>query len=83
MYMRNKLRLMMVITFVILSMSIFYYQISINELKDFKYKISTPYNGHSKSTYYTNSYTEKDGCLEFTDDWGKKVKICGNYQIEE
>lgn len=59
MYMRNKLRLMMVITFVILSMSIFYYQISINGLKDFKYKISTPYNGHSKSTYYTNSYTEK------------------------
>lgn len=47
------------------------------------YKISVPYNGYSKTTYYTNKYTEKDGCVSFTDDWGKKRKICGVYEIEE
>ena len=46
------------------------------------YKISVPYNGYSKTTYYTNKYTEKDGCIIFTDDWGKKRKICGVYEIE-
>jgi len=47
------------------------------------YQISVPYNGYSKTTYYTNKYTEKDGCIMFTDDWGKKRKICGIYEIEE
>lgn len=47
------------------------------------YKISVPYNGYSKTTYYTNKYTEKNGCIMFTDDWGKKRKICGIYEIEE
>jgi hypothetical protein len=46
------------------------------------YKISVPYNGYGKTSYYTYKYTEKDGCIMFTDDWGKKRKICGIYEIE-
>jgi len=35
------------------------------------------------STYYTNSYEEKDGCLLFTDELERKVKHCGLYSISD
>jgi len=47
------------------------------------YQISVPYNGYSTTSFYTNKYVEKDGCVIFTDDWGKKRKICGTYEIVE
>jgi hypothetical protein len=47
-----------------------------------EYKIITPYNGYSKTIFYTKSYVEKDGCIEFIDDWDEKRKICGTYEIE-
>lgn len=35
------------------------------------------------TTYYTNSYEEKDGCLLFTDHLNHQVKHCGLYSISD
>lgn len=43
-----------------------------------RYWINTP-----NQTYYTNSYEEKDGCLEFIDYYDHKVKQCGVYSISD
>lgn len=43
-----------------------------------RYWIDTPDN-----TYYTNSYTEKDGCITFTDHFNHNVKNCSIYTISD
>lgn len=36
-----------------------------------------------ESTYYTNSYEEKDGCIRFRDEFDRSVNLCGKYLIED
>ena len=33
--------------------------------------------------YLTKNYVEKNGCIEFTDAFGMKHKVCGNYSISK
>lgn len=33
--------------------------------------------------WYTNAYNEKDGCVQFVNNYNKHTKWCEKYQIEE
>lgn len=35
------------------------------------------------TTYYTNEFTEKDGCIEFTDWTNWHVRQCGFYSVQD
>jgi hypothetical protein len=33
------------------------------------------------TTYYAKTYVERDGCVEFVDNFGRSHKLCGVYHI--
>jgi hypothetical protein len=74
-----------VIVTIILSM-IFYRGYMITTMtKDGKhlYVISIPGNKRQETSFFTNSYKEKDGCVTFKDEFGRSHRICGMYNITE
>ncbi len=74
-----------VIVTIILSM-VFYRGYMITTMtKDGKhlYEISTPGNKRQETSFFTNSYKEKDGCVTFKDEFGRSHRICGMYNITE
>jgi hypothetical protein len=74
-----------VIVTIILSM-IFYRGYMITTMtKDGKhlYEISIPGNKRQETSFFTNSYKEKDGCVTFKDEFGRSHRICGMYNITE
>jgi hypothetical protein len=74
-----------VIVTIILSM-IFYRGYMITTMtKDGKhlYEISIPGNKRQETSFFTNSYKEKDGCVTFKDEFGRVHRICGMYNITE
>ena len=72
-----------VIVTIILSM-VFYRGYMITTMtKDGKhlYEISIPGNKRQETSFFTNSYKEKDGCVTFKDEFGRSHRICGMYNI--
>lgn len=47
------------------------------------YEITIPGNKRQETSFYTNSYVEKDGCVTFKDEFGRSHRICGMYNITE
>jgi hypothetical protein len=47
------------------------------------YEITIPGNRHQETSFYTNSYVEKDGCITFKDEFGRSHRLCGMYNITE
>jgi hypothetical protein len=47
------------------------------------YEITIPGNKRQETSFYTNSYVEKDGCITFKDEFGRSHRICGMYNITE
>ena len=45
------------------------------------YEISIPGNKRQETSFYTNSYVEKNGCVTFKDEFGRSHIICGMYNI--
>jgi hypothetical protein len=74
-----------VIVVVILSMIGFRGYMITSMTKDGKhlYEISIPGNKRQETSFYTNSYVEKDGCVTFKDEFGRSHRICGMYNITE
>jgi hypothetical protein len=77
--MKRQIKFFLVFISLIMTLSVVYHLNS--RVVSNVYQISIPYNGYSKTTYYTEFYTEKNGCVEFIDDWNQKIKLCGIYQI--
>ena len=74
-----------IIVTIILSM-VFYRGYMITTMtKDGKhlYEISIPGNKRQETSFFTNSYKEKDGCVTFKDEFGRSHRICGMYNITE
>jgi hypothetical protein len=47
------------------------------------YEISIPGNKRQETSFYTDKYVEKDGCVTFKDEYGRSHRICGMYNITE
>ena len=47
------------------------------------YEITIPGNKRQETSFYTNSYVEKDGCVTFKDEFGRSHRVCGMYNITE
>jgi hypothetical protein len=47
------------------------------------YEITIPGNKHQETSFYTEKYVEKDGCITFKDEFGRSHRICGMYNITE
>lgn len=47
------------------------------------YEISIPGNKRQETSFYTEKYVEKDGCITFKDEYGRSHRICGMYNITE
>ena len=74
-----------IIATVILSLILFRGYTIMSMTKDGKhlYEISIPGNKRQETSFYTNSYVEKDGCVTFKDEFGRSHRICGMYNITE
>jgi hypothetical protein len=46
-------------------------------------EITVPTYGAQPDVYITKNYVEKNGCIEFTDGFGMKHKVCGDYSISK
>lgn len=47
------------------------------------YEISIPGNKRQETSFYTEKYVEKEGCILFKDEFGRSHRICGMYNITE
>jgi hypothetical protein len=47
------------------------------------YEISIPGNKRQETSFYTEKYVEKDGCITFKDEFSRSHRICGMYNITE
>lgn len=47
------------------------------------YEISIPGNRRQETSFYTEKYVEKDGCIIFKDEFDRSHRICGMYNITE
>jgi hypothetical protein len=49
-----------------------------------QYQITAPtYSNTSPDIYFTEHYIERNGCIEFKDEFGFEQKICGAYQVRK
>jgi len=49
-----------------------------------QYEITTPaYGNTTPDVYFTEHYVERNGCIEFKDEFGFEQKICGAYQVRK
>lgn len=83
---RNTIKGLIVIMFLIV-ICIFGYKAYLvtTMTKDGKhlYEITIPGNKRQETSFYTNSYVEKDGCVTFKDEFGRSHRVCGMYNITE
>ena len=47
------------------------------------YEITIPGNKRQETSFFTEKYEEKDGCVTFKDEFGRSHRICGMYNITE
>ena len=74
-----------IVVFIILSMIGFRGYMICDMKKDGKhlYEISIPGNKRQETSFFTEKYVEKDGCITFKDEFGRSHRICGMYNITE
>jgi hypothetical protein len=75
--------IMMVLLFVVISTGYRGYLISGVKKGGHLYEITIPGNKYQDTSFYTNNYVEKDGCITFKDEFDKSHRICGMYNITE
>jgi hypothetical protein len=67
--------------------SLFFYKVYMITImtKDGKhlYEITIPGNKRQETSFFTEKYVEKDGCISFKDEFGRSHRICGMYNITE
>ena len=83
--MRNSILGFIVLVFGIIVVSAVYrgYLISGVKKGGHLYEISIPGNRHQETTFYTEKYVEKDGCITFKDEFSRSHRLCGMYNITE
>jgi hypothetical protein len=82
----NVVKGFIIMVFVLIVLSVGYKVYLISDLKkDGKhlYEITIPGNKHQETSFYTEKYVEKDGCIKFKDEFGRSHRICGMYNITE
>jgi hypothetical protein len=83
--MRNTVLGIIIIVLVLMGVSIGYKGYLISGIKKggHLYEISIPGNKRQETSFYTEKYVEKDGCITFKDEYGRSHRICGMYNITE
>jgi hypothetical protein len=74
-----------IIFLVVISLFVYKGYIITSMTKDGKhlYEITIPGNKRQETSFYTDKYVEKDGCITFKDEFGRSHRICGMYNITE
>lgn len=74
-----------IVVFVLIVVSVGYKGYLISGLKkgEHLYEISIPGNKRQETSFFTEKYVEKDGCIIFKDEFGRSHRICGMYNITE
>jgi hypothetical protein len=83
--MRNSVLGFMVIILLLIVTSVGYKVYLVSGIKKggHLYEISIPGNRRQETSFYTEKYVEKDGCITFKDEFGRSHRICGMYNITE
>jgi hypothetical protein len=70
---------------VVISLFVYKGYIITSMTKDGKhlYEITIPGNKRQETSFFTEKYVEKDGCVTFKDEFGRSHRICGMYNITE
>jgi hypothetical protein len=81
----NSVKGFIIIVFLLIVVSVGYKGYLISGLKkgSHLYEITIPGNKRQQTSFYTEKYTEKDGCITFKDEFGRSHRICGMYNITE
>jgi uncharacterized membrane protein len=83
--MRNSVLGFMVIILLLIVTSVGYKVYLVSGIKKggHLYEISIPGNRRQETSFYTEKYVEKEGCIIFKDEFGRSHRICGMYNITE
>jgi hypothetical protein len=83
--MRKSILGIIMIVFLLIVVSVGYKVYLVSGLKKggHLYEISIPGNKRQETSFYTEKYVEKDGCITFKDEFGRSHRICGTYNITE
>ena len=83
--MRNTVLGFILIVFLLVIASVGYIVYLVSGIKKggHLYEISIPGNKRQETSFYTEKYVEKDGCITFKDEFGRSHRICGMYNITE
>jgi len=83
--MRNTVLGFMLIIFLLIVVSVGYKVYLVSGIKKggHLYEISIPGNRQQETSFYTEKYVEKDGCITFKDEFGRSHRLCGMYNITE
>jgi hypothetical protein len=74
-----------IVVFLLIVTSVGYkvYLVSVIKMGGHLYEISIPGNKRQETSFYTEKYVEKDGCITFKDEFSRSHRICGMYNITE
>lgn len=74
-----------IVVFILIVVSVGYKGYLISGLKkgEHLYEISIPGNKRQETSFFTEKYVEKDGCITFKDEFGRSHRICCMYNITE
>ena len=74
-----------IVVFVLIVVSVGYKGYLISGLKkgSHLYEITISGNKRQETSFYTEKYVEKDGCITFKDEFGRSHRVCGMYNITE
>ena len=83
--MRNTVLGIILIVFLLVITSVGYKVYLVSGIKKggHLYEISIPGNRRQETSFYTEKYVEKEGCIIFKDEFGRSHRICGMYNITE
>jgi len=83
--MRESVLVSVVLIFLLVITSVGYKVYLVSGLKKGErlYEISIPGNKRQETSFYTEKYVEKDGCITFKDEFSRSHRICGMYNITE
>jgi hypothetical protein len=83
--MRNWVFVFVIVVFAVVIGIVGYRGYLIGEIKKggHLYEISIPGNKRQETSFYTEKYVEKDGCITFKDEFSRSHRICGMYNITE
>jgi hypothetical protein len=83
--MRNSVLGFILVVFLLIVVSVGYKVYLVSGIKKggHLYEISIPGNRQQETSFYTEKYVEKEGCIIFKDEFGRSHRICGMYNITE